>query len=251
MVLVSTHNRFMRGDGTVIHENEGVYYGTFHGSSGTIWVVSRGAKENLLHINVNTGEVLDRKPVPSLFTHDAIRHNDKVYLADCGRGRVVILDYPSMEIHKIHSIFTVGNHINTLCYHEGILWCLLHNLGKSELVGIDPETGERLKVYSDVGRESHGIVPWCGGFLVLSSFEGRLLHVTDLGTRFLFHEPGRFLKGLCVVDNIVYFGSAPPLHRSNRGDPNLQCDLVGVSLETGVLVSRQRLQTRGLLNNLI
>ena len=251
MVLVSTHNRFMQSNGKVIHENEGVYYGTFCGEQGTVWVVSRGSKEYLLHIDLSSGEVLERKGLPSLFTHDAIRVKDKVYIADCGNGRVVVLDYPSMETYKIHSIFTVRNHINTLCYHNDILWCLLHNLGKSQLVGIDSETGEKLKVYNDVGRESHGIVPWCSGFLVLSSLEGRLLHVTDLGTRIMFHEPGRFLKGLSLVGNIVYFGSAPPTIRDNRGDPKMECQLVGVHLETGVLVSREKLETKGLLNNLI
>ena len=221
-LLISTHNRFMQSNGKVIHENEGVYYGTFQGEPGTVWVVSRGSKELLLHIDFQTGEVLERKDLPSLFTHDAIRVKDKVYIADCGNGRVVVLDYPSMEIYKIHSIFTVRNHINTLCYHNDILWCLLHNLGKSILVGINPETGEKLKVYNDVGQESHGIVRWCGGFLVLSSLEGRLLHVTDLGTRFMFHDPGCFLKGLCVVDNIVYFGSASPTIRENEM-PNSWC----------------------------
>ena len=251
MVLVSTHNRFMQDNGTVIHENKGVYYGTFQGEPGTVWVVSRGSKECLLHINVQTGEVLDRKSIPSLFTHDAIRVDNKVYIADCGHGHVVVLNYPDMSVYKIHTIFTVGNHINTLCFHNGILWCLLHNLGKSLLVGINPETGEKLKVYTDVGMESHGIVPWCGGFLVLSSLEGRLIHVTDLETRTLFHEPGCFLKGLCLVGNTIFFGSSPPLRRANRGDPNLQCDLVGVNLETGKLISRKKLETRGLLNNLI
>jgi hypothetical protein len=241
----------MLSDGKIIHENEGVYYGTFQGEPGTVWVVSRGSKEYLLHINVNTGEVLDRKGVPSRFTHDAIRVKDKVYIADCGNGRVVVLDYPSMETHKIHSIFTVRNHINTLCYHEGVLWCLLHNLGPSQLVGIDPETGEKIKVYTDVGRESHGIVPWCSGFLVLNSLGGQLLHVTDLGTRVLFHEPGHFLKGICLIGNTVYFGSAPPMIRANRGDPKMKCQIVGVNLKTCTLVSRERLETKGLLNNLI
>ena len=247
-LLISTHNRLMLND-KVIHENEGVYYGAFKGEGNTVWVVSRGAKEYLLQIDLDYGLIF-RKQIPSLFTHDCIRNGDKVYIADCGHGSVVILNYPSMEVYKVLSLFTVKEHINTLLYDKGILWCLLHNLGKSKLVGIDPETGEYQKIYTDVGIQSHGLVRYLDGFLVLSSFESQLLYVTDNFTEVLFTDCCKtFLKGLLKVGNLVYFGASPPLERRERGDPSLQCDLVSFDLVTGV-VTRQSKLTMGLLNNL-
>lgn len=249
-LLVSTHNRLMWSDNTVIHMNNGVYYGIFDGDNSTVWVVSVNKTECLLQIDLNETTVLNTKVIPSRFTHDCIRHDDKVYIADCGNGNVIVLNYFSMEIHKVHKIFTVRNHINTLLYHENKLWCLLHNFGKSQLVGIDPETGKRLKIYNNVGMGSHGIVPWKHGFLILSSLEGKLLYVTDESTIILFTDSGRFLKGLCLYSNYIYFGSAPPMQRMNRSDLSIMCELVCVNLNTCQLVYRRELKTCGLLNSI-
>lgn len=251
-ILISTHNRFMHADHSkIIHENKGVYYGTFLGENNSIWTVSRGTKECLLNIDIVSGSIISEKPIPSTFTHDAIRNDDKVYLTDCDGGSVVILSYPSMTHIKTHRIFTRQNHINTLLFDNGILYCLLHNLGNSILIGINPETGEQLKVYNNVGIQSHGLVKYNNGFLILSSFESSLLYVTETETKVLFKDDKQtFLKGLTKYEDIVYFGASPNLKRIERGSKHLMCELIGFNLETNQMVFRKQLNTCGLINNL-
>ena len=251
-LVISTHSRFMVRD-RVVHTGRGVYYGIVNTEDPNIeWVVSRGAAtEALLKIDMISGELLDEKPIPSKFTHDCIRHGDKVYIADTGNGRIVILNYPGLDVYKILNIFTIQNHINTLFYDDAtdVLWCLLHNHGKSILVGVDPETGERRETYTNVGFQSHGIVKWRNGFLVLSSAESRLIFITRRTTEVLFTDTrGTFLKGLMMIGNKVYFGASPPFPRNNRGDPGLMCDIICVDPATRQMLSRTKMETRGLLN---
>ena len=92
-VLLSSHGRLQyldvdTGATRVVHEGRGVYYGTLPDDTpGRVWVVSRphnwrtppaGTKEQLLLIDTDTGDLLRQVPLPSQFTHDAIRFGDKV-----------------------------------------------------------------------------------------------------------------------------------------------------------------------------
>jgi hypothetical protein len=57
-----------------------------------------------------------------------------------------------------------------------------------------------------------------------------------------------FLKGLAIVGDIAYFGRSPPQKRMNRMEVN--CDLLGVDLNTGKLILEHKtLTTDGLLNH--
>jgi hypothetical protein len=91
-LLLSSHGRLQwldvdSGAATVVHEGRGVYYGTLPADEpGRVWVVSRphnwrtppeGSTEQLLLIDTASGELLKEVPLPSQFTHDAIRHGDK------------------------------------------------------------------------------------------------------------------------------------------------------------------------------
>jgi hypothetical protein len=249
-IIISTHNKLIFGNNKTIHSGKGVYYGAFKGENNSIWVISRGSnEENLLNMDMN-GVIINKKIIPSKFTHDAVRYIDKVYITDCGNGGVLILNYPYMSVYKNLNIFTIANHLNTLLYDNGILWCLLHNLGKSILVGINPETGEKLQIYNNVGFQSHGLVKYNNGFLILSSAESSLLYVTSEKTKVLLTYPPYFLKGLVKVGDVVYFGASPPLKRTNRGDINLNCDLISFNLISKDII-KVNLTTCGLLNNII
>ena len=50
----------------------------------------------------------------------------------------------------------------------------------------------------------------------------------------------KFLKGLIVVDNVAYFGIAPHAERQARAEPNMDCELAAVHLDTRHLVFRQK-----------
>jgi hypothetical protein len=148
---------------------------------------------------------------------------------------------------------TRKNHINTVASIDGNIWCLLHNLGPSILVRINPKTGSWLDVYTRVGEQSHGIVPWLDGFLVLSSGEGSLIHVTQTETRVLWTDPDRkFLKGLHVdrATSIAFFGISDVTPRTQRGSVHLNCELASFDLLTETLLTRTRVETRGLLNTI-
>lgn len=49
-----------------------------------------------------------------------------------------------------------------------------------------------------------------------------------------------FLKGLIVVDDVAYFGIAPHAERQARAEPDINCELAAVHLETKRLVFRQK-----------
>lgn len=62
-------------------------------------------------------------------------------------------------------------------------------------------------------------------------------------------DADRFLKGLCVVDDIAFFGVCPVLaSAAARADPDTSCDLAAYDLKQGVLLWRRQLPTKGLLN---
>ena len=44
------------------------------------------------------GEELRRVEIPSRFTHDVVRADDKVYVCDTGNGRILEYDFPAMTL---------------------------------------------------------------------------------------------------------------------------------------------------------
>lgn len=62
-------------------------------------------------------------------------------------------------------------------------------------------------------------------------------------------EPGKFLKGLAVVDDIAFFGVSPAAPQAaRRADAALSCELAAFDLKAGLLLWRRQLATKGLLN---
>ncbi|WIA23830.1 hypothetical protein OEZ85_013493 [Tetradesmus obliquus] len=109
-----------------------------------------------------------------------------------------------------------------------------------------------------VGQKAHGLVPWQGAYILLDSESGALMAL-DLtgaaaGKGFNLHklwqapEPGVFLKGLAVVDDIAYFGISPWAPRSARDDPQSNNELAAFDLISGNLLWRRQVPTAGLLN---
>ena len=61
-------------------------------------------------------------------------------------------------------------------------------------------------------------------------------------------EANKYLKGLCVVDDIAFFGIAVAGERASRADSALSCELAAYDLRQGLLLWRRKLPTQGLLN---
>ena len=240
-LLLSTHSRVLEFDTEtfetqIVHQGRGVYYGLVPD-----WVVSRSHRECLLNLKTN-----QEVSLPSKFTHDATWSGSRVLVADCEGGAIVELE--SMKVARHVRMFSVKNHVNTIAIVNDNVWALLHNLGKSILVRVDMDTGKWLQRVDNVGHQSHGLVWWGGGFLILSSQEGSIIHVTT-ETKVLWKD-SKFLKGLCVVGDVAYFGISNVTARSDRGSPNLQCEVGAFDLCTNKLLWRHRVQTCGLLNSL-
>lgn len=152
-LLLASHNRLgwydLRTEQfTVIHENQGVYYGGFPGEKvdengvpKTVWVVSRphnwrpsSTSEWLLELDAHSGEELRRVQLGSRFTHDVVRRGGRVYVANTGEGNVLELSFPSMKPIRSLNLFTEKEHVNTLSPTAyGTMWAMLHNLGPVSL----------------------------------------------------------------------------------------------------------------------
>jgi hypothetical protein len=245
-LLVSTHSRVLLFDtetrtSDILHFGDGIYYGLAYP-----WVVTRGGGSECLTNLIKN----QRVPLPSVFTHDAIRDGSRILIADCDGGGIVEVSTENMKVSRHVKCFSKKHHVNTIAVHKGEVWALLHNLGPSMLVKVNMDTGRWTDARSNVGTQSHGLVWYersegTRDFLILDSYNGALIH----GDRTIWKSSERcFLKGLCVEGQVAYFGVSAITERSNRGSPNLQCEVAAVDLETGELLWRESLQTCGLLN---
>jgi hypothetical protein len=61
-------------------------------------------------------------------------------------------------------------------------------------------------------------------------------------------EKSKYLKGLCVVDEVAFFGIATQQPRDSRDNLSLNCELAAFDLREGLLLWRRQLPTHGLLN---
>ncbi|KAK3260807.1 hypothetical protein CYMTET_30256, partial [Cymbomonas tetramitiformis] len=251
------------GATSVLHEGRGVYYGVFPGEqgSGTVWVVSRPhnwrpttSKEYLLNIHLDSGLLLEERPIMSRFGHDAIRAaNGKVYVANTGEGIVEELRFPSMESLRRLELFTFKEHVNTLAVSPdgSQLAAMLHNMGESRIVLADLKTGKEERRLVHAGLKAHGLVYWKEYFVVLDSDHSAVILVHrehDTSERVWSTEDGSFLKGLTVIDDVAYFGMNEALTRSKRNDPDLGAEVGAVHLLRRELLWRKPVPAHGLLN---
>ncbi|KAI8108901.1 hypothetical protein M9435_005318 [Picochlorum sp. BPE23] len=254
----------------VLHENRGIYYGGFPGEdTDTLWVVSRphnwrpdSTAEYLLEIDAVTGEELSELQIQSKFTHDVVRKGNRVYVCDTGHGDIIVLDFPSMKERSRLKLFTLKQHVNTLSpTDDGHVWAMLHNLGKSAMVKVDVQNGKVVQRIKNVGLRAHGVVRWKDDYMIyLDSDHGSLARVQIVSTEeehvaspeilwsIDMSEQKYYLKGLCIVDDIAYFGIAISQERKSRADESLNCELAAFDLNTKSLLWRRVLPTKGLLN---
>lgn len=274
-LLIVSHGRVMwyniqQDTVDVLHENRGIYYGGFPGeNTDSVWVVSRphnwrpdSTAEYLLEIDAVTGEELSEVQIQSKFTHDVVRKGNRVYVSDTGHGDIIVLDFPSMKERSRLKLFTLKQHVNTLSpTDDGHVWAMLHNLGKSAMVKVDVRNGKVVQRIKNVGLRAHGVVRWKDDYMIyLDSDHGSLARVQIVSTEeehvaspeilwsVDMSEQKYYLKGLCIVDDIAYFGIAISQERKSRADESLNCELAAFDLNTKSLLWRRVLPTKGLLN---
>ena len=282
-LLLLSHGRMMyydleTGGLDILDEGHGVYYGGFE-LGGQLHYISRphnwkedpAAKEYL--INHKTGA---RLQLPSKFTHDVVAYKTGVYVADTGNGNVVEVagGGTSPVVGQVHELFTAKEHVNTLAVdveNDRYMWAMLHNLGPSVLARVDmyaspsAHSSQGLHAWQiverieGVGQSSHGIVQYESQgrrkIVFLDSNEVSLGMVdleskgVDIFYRLEDADPEMtFLKGLCVVDDVAFFGIAPSSPRSSRADKSLECEVGAYDLLNNRLLFRKRMPTKGLLN---
>lgn len=123
---------------------------------------------------------------------------------------------------------------------------------QSMLVEVEVETGIELQRLSEIGFKSHGIVFWKDSIIALDSDNSALMRIdTELGTvthLWAHDDHNYYLKGLCIIDDIAFFGMAQQQDRQDRDSPDLDCELAAFDLKKGLLLWRRLLPTHGLLN---
>ena len=270
---------------TILNDEHLIYYGMFPADDekNTLWVISskletrkmQAKQDQLLHLDANTGKILEIKPLPSMFTHDAVRSPDgsKVFVADTFHGSILVYSFHGFELLRTLKKFSRDHHINTLSPTEhGTLWVLLLNRkGKSFMVELDVETGDRRCIVKDLGDDCHGLVQLKQhprSFLMLSSSEAALIKVripsycdskvaekADRVVLWQYRQSTvqkmvnpKFLKGLAVVDNVAYFGMSD-YEGSRQARMALKCSLLAYDLHLGKLLwIREEVGTKGLIN---
>jgi len=266
-LLLASHGRLMwydvqRDTVDVLDEKHGIYYGGFYGDDDqtTLWYVSRPhnwkpetAVEYLVELEEDTKRKRRSVEIDSKFTHDVVRRGKFVYAADTDRGGILELELPDMTLRRRMDLFTRKEHVNTLSPTQDgkYMWAMLHNLGPSILAKIDLGAGTVVKRIENVGLQSHGAVQMGDFIIFLDSNHASLarinLETERIETLYSLDEEV-FLKGLCVIDGIAFFGIAPSQRRQNRADENLQCEIAAFDMEQYRLLFRRRVPTKGLLN---
>jgi hypothetical protein len=214
--------------------------------------------EGALLVNVHTAKTVREEAIPSKWAHDMVRYKDRAYVADSGGSSIIELDAQTMKTLRQFNIFSFKDHVNTVAIwpnrsNDGVsLWAMLHNFGPSKLVEIDLKTGTIVQTLENVGIKSHSLSLWRGKIITLSSGEGRLLCVDRYRkkqTVVLWEDPNQaFLKGLCVVDDVAYFGIAPKLDRQNRADTKHMAEVAAFDLISETLLWRRKFDSQGHVN---
>ena len=271
-VLLLSHGRVMWYDlehhtVDVVHENQGIYYGGFPGKQNeTVWIVSRphnwrapprdddSGGERLIEIDMESKKEIRRFKLDSRFTHDVVRKGNSVYVADTGDGHVIELDMEDMKEVSRMKLFTLKEHVNTLSpTDDGHIWAMLHNLGESVLAKIDLVTQSVVRRIEHVGWKSHGAVQWRDSSMVFLDSDSASLAVIDVEngekkTLWSTDSSMYYLKGLCVIDDVAFFGIAVSGERKSRTDESLSCELAAFDLRNNILFWRRVVPTKGLLN---
>lgn len=215
---------------------------------------SATGQEWLIQWNASTGEVSDRIPIPSVFTHGAIYVNETLWLTSTQNGNIYGLNRQGYTLqNNLSHIFNKTHHINTIAYDENVdrFYVLAHAYGLSFLVEFST-TWEITDVFRRIGINAHEIVFWKEDILYLDSSRGQLCSINRRSkrktVRWTSSKRNAFLKGLKVTKNHAIIGECEWGSRVERHTQ--ACSLQIVPLTFRSEAKRIQLPNTGLINSI-
>lgn len=242
----------VRVEWTLLHQGQGKYYGMVALDDHSVAVVSRpqqGLPDDLLIFDRQYGTVQRSVSLESIDTHQIARTRDRLYIADTGQGRVLVMSPTNLaDPPAVLAEFAVNDHVNSIRPAAEHVDLLLHKSGPSDFVRVDVKTGREVLRVEGVGRQSHDLEPWNDKILVCASALGGIVAVdpTVGDVESVWQDDASFTKGLAVVGDIAWFGRSTPSNRAERW--TRKCELVALDISTGTVVDRFEVPQDGLVN---
>lgn len=192
----------------------------------------------LQYMHAATGGVIARMTVPnSVDAHDmAAASFDAAWVVDTRHGALLQVRLPRVAASSLQRSFQAdvvqtvplgqrADHLNQVSIVDNKLLVNAHGRGESSVRIIDAENPPKLgrfrepqeDVVRGVGAQAHGLAAWrdCrdGGhafFVNLDSRDGGLglLSLETAQYVNVLRQPGKFTKGLAIVDGVAFFGES-------------------------------------------
>ena len=267
-LLLMTHSRLLWFD-TATHtetllreERDARFRGAFIGAEGASLVVlttpDLRAESIFVELSLPQGDVLRRvRAEGTRDGHEAVRYGDRAYVVSTGTGSVNVYDARTLALHRRHALWSPRDHINTIALTPSTMHVMVHFLRRtsSEVHIVERARDVTVGRIANVGNSSHGLAMWNHELITLDSDGAKLMAGPLRGDSTVAGDTRRvlwasstagFLKGLCILDGVAYFGASPPQRRLLRRRVN--STLIAVDLASGRELLRREMPTHGLLN---
>ena len=186
--------------------------------------------------------------------HDIEYYRGNVAIAETATGCVAHYNASNLrQLSHRHCKFEHRHHINTLRVFDGHLFVLAYNFGAPSSI----HHSNGLINWTNIGRQSHGLVRYKSSWLVLDSAglngPSALVRLRDRGKREVVWSNCTyarcFLKGLAVQGDVAVFGVNKVTSRPDRFFVN--SSLAYVDLLSGTTIQILPVDSRGLINTLL
>lgn len=241
-------------------QTNGLYYGAVSNKS-NIYSIFRPDKERLTGnflsiIDRQTNSIIKRK-IEGSHIHEIIFSLDKkrLFYISTNDGFLFELDLNNLEVIEKTKLGTRANHINTIAIKDNLLYTLYHNRGRSDIVVFDMSKNYyEVKKYLNIGIKCHNITFWKQGFLYLDSDNGQVKYFNETTEEitliydFIFLNEKKFLKGLLVLNNLLFVGVSMFTNRILRYNYNSEVGCI--NLNTNKLIFLKFFETNGIINTI-
>jgi hypothetical protein len=161
-------------------------------------------------------------------THEMVAHDGILYVANTANDTIGIYDLKNKHyvFFDVNTFVCSGNaptpnhvgshdaaHVNSLCYHEGMIYFCLHNLNKrTSQLGRLNINSMQAEIIAEAGYCAHGVQVLYSKLYSLSTGTGDVIEV-DLATKEVraykvVDSTKTFLRGLDILDGTIVFGGS-------------------------------------------
>lgn len=263
-IFISSYGKLIKYNiitGQVIDlQTNGLYYGALSNKS-NIYSIFRPDKERLsedfLAIIDRQTNSFNKRKIEGSHIHEIIFTLDKkrLFYISTNDGFLFELDLNNLEVLEKVKLGTRANHINTISIKDNLLYTLYHNRGKSDIVVFDMLNNyNEVKKYKSIGIKCHNITFWKQGFLYLDSDNGKVNYFNETTKEitviydFIFLNEKKFLKGLLVLNNLLFVGVSMFTNRKLRYNYNSEVGCI--NLITNKLIFLKLFETNGIINTI-